>query len=69
MAESNKGVGSVKNIVIVLSGKGGVGKTTVAAQLAQTLSAQVNGARLSFLTGMIVYIYIHIYLQDPDIHS
>jgi cellulose biosynthesis protein BcsQ len=33
--------------VLVLSGKGGVGKTTVAAQLAQTMAAQVCSIALS----------------------
>ena len=41
------GVGGVKHIVLVLSGKGGVGKTTVAAQLAQSMSAQVILSRSS----------------------
>ncbi len=33
------GLGGVKHVVIVLSGKGGVGKSTVAAQVALTLAA------------------------------
>ena len=34
------GLGNVKHVIIVLSGKGGVGKSTVAAQVALTLAAQ-----------------------------
>jgi Mrp family chromosome partitioning ATPase len=35
----SRGVSEVKHIIIVLSGKGGVGKSTVAAQLAHALSS------------------------------
>lgn len=43
----SRGVSEIKHIVIVLSGKGGVGKSTVAAQLAHTLSS--SGLRVGLL--------------------
>ncbi len=33
---------NVKNIILVLSGKGGVGKSTIACQLSFSLAAEVN---------------------------
>jgi len=39
-AAVNKRVGRIKNRILVLSGKGGVGKSTVAASLATSLAGQ-----------------------------
>lgn len=36
-AERESGLTSVKHVILILSGKGGVGKSTVAVQLAQGL--------------------------------
>jgi Mrp family chromosome partitioning ATPase len=43
----SRGVSDIKHIIIVLSGKGGVGKSTVAVQLAHTLIA--SGLRVGVL--------------------
>ena len=40
---------NVKHIIIVMSGKGGVGKSTVSTQLALGLVAKGHRVRLSFL--------------------
>lgn len=45
VAEVAERLSGVKHIVLVLSGKGGVGKSTVACQLAFSLSAQGKQAR------------------------
>jgi ATP-binding protein involved in chromosome partitioning len=37
MSENKKGIGQVKNILVVASGKGGVGKSTIAVNLARVL--------------------------------
>jgi len=39
---------NVKHIILVMSGKGGVGKSTVSTQLALGLVAKGNRVRLSF---------------------
>lgn len=39
----------VKNIILVLSGKGGVGKSTICTQLAVGLAQQGKKVRLAFL--------------------
>jgi ATP-binding protein involved in chromosome partitioning len=51
--DTNKVLGSVKNIIAVASGKGGVGKSTVSINLAKTLNAA--GAKVGLL--------------DADIHG
>jgi hypothetical protein len=42
----------IKNVIVVLSGKGGVGKSTVSSQLA--LGLQYKGFKVSFLLYVIV---------------
>ena len=50
-SQKNTGVPGVKNIIAVASGKGGVGKSTVAANLAIGLS--ITGARVGLIDGDI----------------
>lgn len=53
----SKGISAVKHVILILSGKGGVGKTTVAAQMAQSMVAQVQTHSLSASLGRF---------EDPD---
>ena len=50
MAEQTTGISSVKHIILVLSGKGGVGKSTVAVQLAHGLVRRGHTVSNSIIT-------------------
>ena len=49
MAEEHSNLSSVKQVILVLSGKGGVGKSTVATQLSLALSK--DGFKVSYHRG------------------
>ena len=52
-----KAMKGIKHIILILSGKGGVGKSTLATQIALLLSKDPN-------LNVYIYIYIYIYIID-----
>ncbi|MBT8326627.1 MAG: Mrp/NBP35 family ATP-binding protein [Bacteroidia bacterium] len=69
--ENNTVLGSVKNIIAVASGKGGVGKSTVAINLAKTL--QKAGAKVGILDadihGPSIPVLLNVDSEKPQMNG